>query len=139
MRDGRFLAILRDGKPPKWSYKSYSADEGRTWTPYEQVNFKGECPCLFQLRSGAILCVYRDVEGNSPDHPDGSRPGMSASVSEDDGATWRSVGQLYSGENKDCSYPMIVRLPDGRLFCTYYTSFVDGDCEVRGIWLSDDL
>ena len=138
LRDGRFLAIIREGTPPKWSHRSYSADEGRTWTPIEPVNFKGECPCLFQLRSGAILCVYRDVEGLDLGREDSTRPGISASVSEDDGETWRSVGQLYSGENKDCSYPMIVRLPDGRLFCTYYTSFVDGDCEGRGIWLSDD-
>ena len=139
LRDGRFLAILRDGTPPKWSHKSYSADEGRTWTPCEQVNFKAECPCLFQLRSGAILCVYRDVEG--PEfgrHEDNTRPGISVSVSEDDGGTWRWVGQLYSGANWDCGYPVMVRLPDGRPFCTYYTSFVDGDCEVRGIWLSDD-
>ena len=148
LRDGRFLAILRDGKPPKWSHKSYSADEGKTWTPYEQVNFKGECPFLVQLRSGAVLCAYRDVEGSSPDRSmaasqsrsDGSsRPGVSVSVSEDDGETWRWVGQLYSGANWDCAYPVFVRLPDGRLFCSYYTSFVDGDCEIRGMWLSDDV
>ena len=97
--------------------------------PLSKVNFGGNCPCLVHLCSGAILCAYRDV----------SRPGISVSVSEDDGATWRWVGQLYSGANWDCAYPVIVRLPDGRLFCSYYTSFVDGDCEVRGMWLSDDL
>ena len=137
--DGRFMAILREGTAPKWSHRSYSSDEGRTWTPYEQVNFKGECPCLVQLRSGAILCAYRDLEGNTDDNPDGNRPGISVSISEDDGETWRWVGQLYSGPNKDCGYPVIVRLADGRLFCTYYTSFADGDCEVRGMWLSDDI
>ena len=139
LRDGRFMAILREGTAPKWSHRSYSSDEGRTWTPYEQVNFKGECPCLVQLRSGAILCAYRDLEGNTDDNPDGNRPGISVSISEDDGETWRWVGQLYSGPNKDCGYPVIVRLADGRLFCTYYTSFADGDCEVRGMWLSDDV
>ena len=139
LRDGRFLAILREGSAPKWSHRSYSSDEGRTWTPYEQVNFKAECPCLVQLRSGAILCAYRDVEGNTDDNPDGIRPGISVSISEDDGESWRWVGQLYSGPNKDCGYPVIVRLADGRLFCTYYTSFADGDCEVRGMWLSDDM
>jgi hypothetical protein len=131
LRDGRFLAIVRDGKLPRWSLRSYSADEGKTWTHYEEVNFKGECPCLVQLRSGAILCAYRDR--------DDDRPGMSVSVSDDDGESWRWVGQLYSGPNWDCSYPVIIRLPDGRLFCTYYTSFVDGDCEVRGMWLDDDV
>ena len=64
---------------------------------------------------------------------------MSVSVSDDAGTTWRWVGQLYSGPNGDCAYPVIVRLADDRLFCVYYTSFVDGDCEVRGIWLSDDV
>ena len=104
---------------------------GKTWTPYEQVNFEGQCPCLVQLRSGAVLCAYRDMEPG--------RPGMSVSVSDDAGTTWRWVGQLYSGPNGDCAYPVIVRLADDRLFCVYYTSFVDGDCEVRGIWLSDDV
>ena len=136
LRDGRFLAVLREGTRPYWSHKSYSADEGKPWTPYEQVNFKGDCPCLVQLRSGAILCAFRDLEGAGPDRAGGSRSGMS--VSDDDGASWRWVGQLYSGPNRDCCYPVIVRLPDDRLFCTYYTSFVDGDCEVRGMWLSDE-
>ena len=131
LRDGRFLAIIREQTPPDWSFQSYSDDDGSTWTPAEQVNFKGHCPCLVQLRSGAVLCAYRDVEHG--------RTGLSVSVSEDDGASWRWVGQLYSGPNWDCAYPVIVRLPDGRLFCSYYTSYVDGDCEIRGMWLSDDL
>ncbi len=96
-----------------------------------QINFKGQCPCLVHLRSGAILCAYRDME------PD--RPGVSISLSEDNGETWRWVGQLYSGANWDCAYQNLVRLPDGRIFCAYYTSFVDRDCEIRGMWLSEDV
>ena len=96
LRDGRFLAVLREGTRPYWSHKSYSADEGKTWTPYEQVNFKGDCPCLVQLRSGAILCAYRDLEGAGPDRAGGSRSGMSVSVSDDAraGAGWGSCIQV---------------------------------------------
>ena len=131
LHDGRFLAIIREQTPPEWSFQSYSDDDGSTWTTAEQVNFKGHCPCLFQLRSGAILCACRDREHG--------RSGLSVSISEDNGANWRWVGQLYSGANWDCAYPVIVRLPDDRIFCSYYTSYVDGDCEIRGMWLSDDL
>ena len=110
LHDGRFLAIIREQTPPEWSFQSYSDDDGSTWTTAEQVNFKGHCPCLFQLRSGAILCAYRDREHG--------RSGLSVSISEDDGANWRWVGQLYSGANWDCAYPVIVRLPDDRIFCS---------------------
>ena len=113
------VAVLREGTPPHWSHRSYLADDGKTWTPYEQVNFKGQCPCLVQLRSGAVLCVYRDLEPG--------RPGMS--VSEDGGATWHWVGQIYSGANGTAT---ALGGPDilGRER--------DGDCEIRGVWLSDD-
>ena len=84
LRDGRFLAVLREGTPPHWSHKSYSADDGKTWTPYEQVNFKGQCPCLVQLRSGAVLCAFRDMEPG--------RPGMSMSVSVSDDAGTTCAG-----------------------------------------------
>ena len=129
LADGRFLAIVRVGTPPHWSYRCYSEDQGKTWTPYQRVSFKGQCPCLVQLRSGDVLCAYRDMEPN--------RPGISVSVTDDAGKTWRWVGQVYSGANWDCGYPVMIPLPDGRIFCVYYTAFVDGDCRIQGMWLEE--
>ena len=134
LRDGRILAAIRTDKPPYQSYQSYSADEGRTWTPIKKMGFKGHCLRLFQL-NGAVACFIREME------PD--RPGIAYNVSYDDGETWRHGGQLYhatgaySGWAEACGYPDVVRLLDGDLFCIYHTRFVDGDSEVRGLFLRD--
>lgn len=127
--DGRLLAVIRTEQPPFEMYQSYSADDGRTWTPVQPCGFKAGGPALWRLRSGAILCVYRDREPG--------RPGVACSVTEDDGQTWRYLGQLYEGTHWHCGYPDIVQLPDGRLFCSYYTSLDDGNSEVQGVYLRD--
>ena len=129
LRDGRFLAVLREGTPPHWSHKSYSADDGKNLDPPSTSRASALAWSSFdRVRSSVRTGIWNRAV-----------PGMSVSVSDDAGTTWRWVGQLYSGPNGDCAYPVIVRLADDRLFCVYYTSFVDGDCEVRGIWLSDDV
>ena len=129
LRDERFLAIIRTMAPPYTSYQSYSEDEGRTWTTPDPVAFQGQCPYLAELRSGAILCAYRDMV------PD--RYGVSASVTYDAGATWTYVARLYEGTDWNCGYPSLVRLPNGKLLCVYYTCYEKGNSEVHGVFLAD--
>jgi hypothetical protein len=127
--DGRWLAVIRTDQPPFESYQSYSADDGRTWSPVEPCGFKGQNPTLFRLPSGAIVCAYRDREPG--------RPGLSCSVTNDGGGTWHFIGQLYRGSHWHCGYANFAHLPDGRLFCSYYTSLVDGNSEVHGLYLRE--
>ena len=129
LRDGRFLAIIRTQEAPFTSYRSYSADEGRTWSTPEPVSFRGQTPYLLELPSGAILCAYRDM---TPD-----RYGVGASISHDGGATWEYAGRLYEGADWNCGYPGLVSLPDGNLFCVYYTCYVKGSSEVHGAFLAE--
>ena len=129
LRDGRFLAVIRTQDPPFEAYQSYSADEGRTWTSPTPTGFQGHTPYLIELPSGAILCAYRER------HPD--RPGVSVSITHDDGGTWAYAGQLYAGTHWNCGYPSLVRLPSGDLFCVYYTSYTDGNCEIHGLFLAE--
>jgi hypothetical protein len=113
-------------------YRSYSTDEGRTWTAILPTDLPGRCPALITLASGAVLCAYRD---SSPDSP-----GMACAVSHNFGETWTPLGQLYRGANRDCAYPSLARLADGRLYCAFYTAAIPtstGTCEVHGLLIED--
>ena len=125
--DGRYLAIIRTMEAPYTSYQSYSEDEGTAWSAPRPVSFRGQTPFLFGLGAGALTCVYRDM---TPDHF-----GVSASVTYDDGAAWEYAGRIYDGADWNCGYPGVVRLPDGRLFCVYYTCYEGGNSEVHGAFL----
>ncbi|MBA3274523.1 MAG: exo-alpha-sialidase [Chloroflexia bacterium] len=131
LADGRYLAMIR-ANAARLLYRSYSADEGRTWTPIEPTTLPGQCPALITLASGDLLCAYRDMR------PD--QAGMSCAVSADSGQTWTTLGHLYRGANYDCAYPSLVRLPDGNLYCAFYTAAIPaytGPCEVHGLLLRD--
>ena len=87
--------------------------------------FKGSNIKLFRLRSGAVVCAYRDE--------DPERRGVSISLTDDAGESWTLLGQLYAAgpealhePGSVCGYPDIVDarrrrarcgpppLPDGR-------------------------
>jgi hypothetical protein len=111
--DQRFLAVIREHKT-RQSVWSTSDDEGATWSPVRPTAFKGSNIKLFRLRSGAIVCAYRDED------PD--RHGVSISLTEDGGESWTSLGQLYAAgpealhePGSVCGYPDLVGLGDGEI------------------------
>jgi hypothetical protein len=111
--DGRFLAVIREHQT-RQSVWSTSADEGRTWTPIRPTPFKGSNIKLHPLRSGAIVCAYRDEDPNLR--------GVSISVTDDGGERWSSLGRLYAAgpeamhePGSVCGYPDIVDLGGGEL------------------------
>ncbi len=117
--DGRLLAVVREFTV-KDAVFSHSADDGRTWTPIRPTGFKAANIKLVRLRSGAILAIYRDE--------DPARPGVSCSVSDNGGETWRFIGQLYAAEadptdvpGSPCGYPDVVTLDDGTLLGVFHT------------------
>ena len=73
-----------------------------------------------------MLLGHRQVDPTRP-------PGCALSASTDDGLTWEHLADLYIGANLDCSYPSMVLLPDGRIFCVYYTSFAGGNSDIEGV------
>ena len=106
--DGRFLAVVREHKT-RQSVFSTSADEGATWSPIRPTAFKGSNIKLFRLRSGQVVCVYRDE--------DPAQRGVSVSLTGDAGESWTSLGQLYAAGPESlhepgsvCGYPDLVAL-----------------------------
>jgi hypothetical protein len=117
--DGRFLAVIRE-MTTRRSHQAWSADEGRTWTAPRETGFRGSNHKLFALRGGAIACAYREE--------DPSRRGVSVSITDDLGETWRFVGQLYAAAGDAahvpgslCGYPDVASLGDGRLAAVLHT------------------
>jgi hypothetical protein len=116
LSDGRFLAVAREMNLLDCVI-SISADEGQTWSPIRLTGFKGANIKLHRLGSGTILCAYRDE--------DPARPGVSCSVSDDGGETWRFIGQLY--------VPPIGQEPVSGSLCGYPDFVSLGEDEVLGV------
>ena len=111
--DGRFLAVVREHQT-RQSVFSTSADEGATWSPIRPTAFKGSNIKLFRLRSGQVVCVYRDE--------DPAQRGVSVSLTGDAGESWTSLGQLYAAGPESqhepgsvCGYPDLVTLANGEI------------------------
>jgi hypothetical protein len=137
LSDGRFLAVARvfGGHP---SVFAHSDDEGRTWTQPRPADFAGANIKLHRLRSGAVLCAYRDERGN--------RSGVACSVSENAGESWRRIGWLAApspgeppkADGVRCGYPDIVRIDDRSLGCVLHPAAdATGGVDLRWLHLED--
>ena len=137
LSDGRFLAVARvfGGHP---SVFAHSGDEGQTWTEPRETNFAGANIKLHRLRSGAVLCAYRDERGN--------RSGVACSISEDAGESWQRVGWLAApspgeppkADGVRCGYPDIVQINDRNLACVLHPAAdATGGVDLRWLRLVD--
>lgn len=133
--DGRFLAVIRE-HVTRQSFFAHSADEGQTWSAVRPTGFKGANIKLLRLRSGALLCAYRDE--------DPARPGISVSVSEDGGETWQFAGQLYvagtdaSRAGSPCGYPDLVYTGPNEIACVLHTNpYANGHVDLHFLRLRD--
>ena len=117
--DGRLLAVVREHVVRK-SVFSHSEDEGLTWSPIRYTGFKGSNIKLLKLRSGDVVCAYRDEE------PD--RRGVSVSMTEDGGESWDLIGQLYAADpdaahrpGSLCGYPDMVYVSENEIAAVLHT------------------
>jgi hypothetical protein len=127
LSDGRLLSVLREHHVGG-TYFSHSSDDGQTWTELKPTGFLGANFKLHRLRSGAVLCLYRDE--------DPARYGVSVALSEDGGETWVWTGSLYAQPNSTrhipgyfCGCPDLVQTPDGNLAAVMH-SYEDDDGEM---------
>jgi hypothetical protein len=136
LADGRLLAVIRE-MVTRQAFSAHSADEGRTWSPPRPTGFLGANIKLLRLRSGAILCAYRD------EHP--ARRGVACSVSDDGGERWRPLGHLYRAPpgvphrpGSLCGYPDLLPAADGEIVCVLH-AYPDavGRIDLRWLRLHD--
>lgn len=129
LADDRILALIRSEQPPFPAYQSSSGDDGATWSAPRPAGFLGQTLCLQRLLSGAIVCFYRDREP--------SRPGVSGALTENNGASWRWIGQIYAAPDWFCGYPAVAQVAADEFLCIYFTAIVDGNSEVHGVFVKD--
>lgn len=110
-RDGSILMLLRD-RENKFIRRSWSHDDGQTWSALDQVGLPNpDAPVgLTRLVDGRLLLVYN--------HSSQWRAPLSLALSEDNGKTFHRVKDLES-ERGSFGYPAIVQAQDSLIHVTY--------------------
>lgn len=102
LKDGTLFAALRSSQVNQ--HYALSPDLGLTWSPVQDIGFKGHCPHLTRLRNGAILLTQR-------------LPGTALYVSRDEAKSWQGP---YALDSVIGAYPSTVELKDGSVLVVYY-------------------
>jgi hypothetical protein len=120
LRDGRIFAALRSSE--EHMRCAYSSDGGKTWTPVQDIGFRGHAPHLLRLSTGEILLTHR-------------LPDTALHVSRDETATWQGP---YLIDAVRGAYPSSVELRDGTILVIYYTEGAGSRIRARRFRLTDD-
>jgi hypothetical protein len=120
LKDGRILAALRSSKVDM--HYATSTDEGLTWSPVQDIGFKGHSPHLYRLSTGEILLSHRV-------------PNTAVHVSRDDGKTWQGP---YNVDSVIGAYPSCVELADHSVLIVYYTEGKGSEIRARRFRLTKD-
>jgi photosystem II stability/assembly factor-like uncharacterized protein len=102
LKGGTLMAVIRSDKANM--HFCLSQDEGRTWTPPQDIGFPGHAPHLTRLSSGEILLTHR-------------LPHTALHVSRDEGKSWQGPFVL---DEVIGAYPSTVELKDGSVLAVYY-------------------
>ena len=113
--NGRFVAIYGNNAGSPYFFETHSDDEGQTWSPMRQLDFRGDSPSMIRLTGNRILAAIRHM-------PEAGNPGIGLVISPDGGQSWQNLGNAVDQSMWDMGYPDLVRLADGRILCVYYTA-----------------
>lgn len=102
LRDESLYAALR-GDRVNMHYAT-STDLGLTWSPVQDIGFKGHCPHFTRLSDGTIILSHR-------------LPQTSIHISRDDAKTWHGPYQI---DDKIGAYPSTLQLADHSILIVYY-------------------
>ncbi len=132
LKDGRLMVVFYAGyghvalpndRLPKGGRicRSYSSDEGRTWSAAE-VLYDGpeddRDPSIAQLRSGRLICTFFSLHKAPPPGPGYAGLGSWMVTSEDAGKTWSPPVRI--SKDHYCSAP-VRELSDGRCVLGLYS------------------
>ncbi|MCL6473519.1 MAG: glycoside hydrolase [Firmicutes bacterium] len=102
LKDGVLMAVIRSDKVNM--HFCLSRDEGKTWTPPQDIGFRGHAPHLMRLGTGEILLTHR-------------LPNTALHISRDEGRSWEGPFVL---DEVIGAYPSTVELKDGSVLVVYY-------------------
>ena len=117
LRDGRLLCFLRTtlGR----IYKSYSEDQGVTWSEPVTTDLKApdSPPLLSRIPStGDLLLLWNHVES----HSNWPRIPLASAISRDEGESWTHIQNIDDRMHRDAAYAAVTFVADEALV-TYYS------------------
>ena len=137
LSDGRVLMIVRTQLG--FIGKSYSKDGGETWSKMESLGVKApEAPSTLRRipSTGDLVLIWNDTFKEGAGHG-GKRTPLTAAISRDDGATWKTVGHLESDARRTYAYTSLAFIRD-RAVMSYWDSSRSGEysCRFRSVPVS---
>ncbi|MFH1266840.1 MAG: exo-alpha-sialidase [Planctomycetota bacterium] len=117
--DGTLVAYMRENGPGNRIRTAESKDDGVTWGPVgvSELPNPGSGLDGVRLATGHWLLVYNDTT-------DGRRS-LAASLSDDEGRTWKWTRHLERHDTGSYHYPAVIQGADGTIHVVY-SYFVDG-------------
>lgn len=113
LNDGRLMMLSRTAMG--CHYRSYSDDEGVTWSSAEPTDLKTSCVSPSSIRripqTGDILIVYNDASDITPEY-EGKRTPLVTTISRDEGETWENRRRLEDDPDGWYCYTAIHFLDD---------------------------
>lgn len=128
--NGELVAYLRENGVLKRIRMSTSNDDGITWgpvTPTEMPN-PGSGLDGIRLANGHWLLVYNDTTAH--------RNSLVASISDDEGKTWKWKRPLEREEKGSFHYPCVIQGRDGQIHVVY-SYFVEGGKSMKHAALNE--
>jgi predicted neuraminidase len=118
-RDGTLVAFLRENGPLDKVRVAESKDDGVTWGPVGVTDLPNPGSGLdgLVLQSGRWLLIHNDTTSG--------RQSLAATVSEDEGRTWKTRRHLERHDSGRYHYPAVIQARDGTIHAVY-TYTVDG-------------
>lgn len=137
LSDGRVLMIVRTQLG--FIGKSYSKDGGDTWSKMETLGVRApEAPSTLRRipSTGDLVLIWNDTFTEGAGHG-GKRTPLTAAISTDDGATWKTVGNLETDSDKTYAYTSLTFVQD-RAVMSYWESDRSGEysCRFRSLPVS---
>jgi len=117
LKDGRLLMIIRTELGQ--IYRSYSSDEGVTWTDAEPMGVAAAPSAHSAIAripaTGDLVLIWnRTADDNSP-------PSLTAALSSDEAETWHHSRDLEAASSSTYAYPS-VNFVENRLLLTYWVT-----------------
>jgi len=98
LKDGRLLMFIRTAKGEIG--RSYSADEGLTWSPNEPTGIPSpeSMSTLMRLPNGDLLLIFNKVRDREEINGPWPRTRLCTMISQDEGQTWGHLRYLDGGD-----------------------------------------
>ncbi len=117
--DGRILMILRTQLG--YVAKSYSSDDGNTWSKPESLGIKApEAPATIRRipATSDLVLIWNHTWKAGTDHG-GKRTPLTSAISKDEGETWQHIKNLEPDATKTFAYTSLTFIKD-RAVMTYW-------------------